>query len=181
MSRTRIFITEVPITKAGQIKNFQIKLPGNAIKIIGVANDLRMGIPSVGGVATGPGNVPTSVKTPTAGSAGGLSNAPSGLVAKIILQSLEKANLFYWDRIWSLPFMDGIGSVTEDPYAWDAFQLLKKADYKTVSIPAGTTILNGILQDLIGAALRKDIAYTVKVLLWIETDEKEIKTEKNNG
>jgi hypothetical protein len=189
MSRTRILITEVVITKAGQRKNFQIKMPKNAITVIGVANDLRMNVNPVN-VASAAAVYPSAnaisiasnaalIKTPpltainNLSSVAQLNKAQSWLVGKLLLQSLEKANIFYADQIWVVPFDDGIGNITDDPFAWDAFELPQKAAYKTVSVPAGTTIINGMFRDLIGASVKRDIAYIVKVLLWIETNENE--------
>jgi hypothetical protein len=186
MSRTRILITDVAITKAGQRKNFQIKMPKNAVTVIGVANDLRMHADPVNVVS----DIATPVKeyavkdaelikTPSLvafdnlNQVAQLNKAQSWLVGKLLLQSLEKANIFYADQVWAVPFDDGIGNVTDDPFAWDAFELPQKAAYKTVSVPAGTTIINGMFRDLIGASVKRDIAYIVKVLLWIETNENE--------
>lgn len=205
MSRTRILITEVTITKAGQRKNFQIKLPKNAINVIGIANDLRMNGLSeriaypIKALSEEYAIKDTElIKTPTLAEgdnlnqvAQQLNNRQSSLVGKLLLQSLEKANIFYADQIWSVPFDDGVGDITDDLYAWDAFELPQKAGYKTVSVPAGTTIINGMFKDLTGDTvksgmlkdltadtIKRNIAYTIKVLLWIETDEKEITLDK---
>jgi hypothetical protein len=186
MSRTRILITEVAITKAGQCKNFQIKMPKNAMTVIGIANDLRMHAKTASADSAGAVLPPKYaikdaelIKIPSLAAVDNLNpveemgNAKSFLVGKLLLQSLEKANIFYADQVWAVPFDDGIGNITDDPFAWDAFELPQKAAYKTVSVPAGTTIINGMFRDLIGASVKRDIAYIVKVLLWIETNENE--------
>lgn len=188
MSRTRILITEVNITRAGQIKNFQIKLPKNAIAIVGVATDLRLNgrlanaAASIAYAAVAINNNTVTIKTvpivAVLNSQVPVNMAQSWLAGKIILQSLEKANIFYSDQVWAAQFNDGIGNITDDMYAMDAFETPKKAEATTVSVPAQTTIINGIFKDLVGATLKKDIAYTIKVLLWIETDEKEITLDK---
>jgi hypothetical protein len=43
MSKKQILVTEITITKAGQIKLFQIKLPKNAKRIIAIDTDVMLG------------------------------------------------------------------------------------------------------------------------------------------
>ena len=42
MKRARLIIKEVKITKQGEIKNFQIKLPKNVKRIIAIETDVRI-------------------------------------------------------------------------------------------------------------------------------------------
>ncbi|MBI3518061.1 MAG: hypothetical protein HY062_01720 [Bacteroidetes bacterium] len=42
MKRARLIIKEVQITKQGEIKNFQIKLPKNVKRIIAIETDVRI-------------------------------------------------------------------------------------------------------------------------------------------
>ena len=188
MNRQRIIVTEVKITKAGQLKNFQIKMPKNAIAIVGVATDLRVdgklreGVFDILTPVVFPAKDILTIKLAEASIKGGNSIEwdirQNPLAGKIKLQSLEKANIFYSDQVWAVQFNDGIGAVTDDLYAVDAFAVLQKKEPRKVNVPANTTIINGLYKDLAGASIKRDIAYTIKVLLWVETDEKEIEQEK---
>jgi hypothetical protein len=42
MKRARLIIKEVQVTKQGEIKNFQIKLPKNVKRIIAIETDVRI-------------------------------------------------------------------------------------------------------------------------------------------
>ena len=48
MKRARLIIKEVQITKQGEIKNFQIKLPKNVKRIIAIETDVRIDSPMKG-------------------------------------------------------------------------------------------------------------------------------------
>jgi hypothetical protein len=187
MSRIRITVKKVKITKAGQVKNFQIKMPNNGIAIIGVATDLNfdgrrgdvaVAIPKeLASVKDAPTIklAEVSVKVAVNTEWNILQNPLAG---KLKLQSLEKANIFYSEQVWAVRFNDGIPDITDDLYAFDAFAVLQKKEPMKVDVPADTTIINGMYKDLMGAANKRDVAYTVKVFLWIETDEKEITEEE---
>jgi hypothetical protein len=184
MSRVRITVTEVKITKAGQVKNFQIKLPENAIAIIGVATDIRIDrkfenvpvalpdpVKEIVAIKTVESVVETNIATRE-------NTIQNPLAGKIKLQSLEKANIFYAEQVWVEQFDDGIGNVKDDFYTTGFFALLQKAEARKVHVPADTTIINAMYKDLMGAVNKRDVAYSIKVLLWIETDEKPITEEK---
>jgi hypothetical protein len=188
MSRIRITVKKVKITKAGQVKNFQIKMPKNAIAIIGVDTDLffdgRLGDIAV--IIPAPVLAPAkdaiairiAEALPKVGVSSEWNISQNPLAGNIKLQSLEKANIFYSNQVWAVQFNDGIPDITTDLYAFDAFAVLQKKEPRKVDVPANTTIINGMYKDLMGAANKRDIAYTVKVFLWIETDEKEIIEEE---
>ena len=63
MKRARVIIKEVKVTKQGEIKNFQIKLPKNVKRIIAVETDVRMDSPITDpGTGTGIGIMIEPVK-----------------------------------------------------------------------------------------------------------------------
>jgi hypothetical protein len=129
MNRKRIYITEVKITRAGQRKNFQIKLPKNVIRITGVATDIRIdgfsktrAVPANESIALAANtNVITSV--PAANSVGMITDSIAWnysdeiLAGRLRLQSLEKANVFYYEQLWLTPFDDGVTDEKEKMYA----------------------------------------------------------------
>lgn len=42
MKRARLIIKEIQITKQGEIKNFQIKLPKNVKRVLAIETDIRI-------------------------------------------------------------------------------------------------------------------------------------------
>lgn len=42
MKRARLIVKEIQITKQGEIKNFQIKLPKNVKRIVAIETDVRI-------------------------------------------------------------------------------------------------------------------------------------------
>jgi hypothetical protein len=61
MKRARVIITEVTITKSGQMKHFQIKLPKNAKRIIAIETDIIINSSGKEGGVRGEPSVPTKI------------------------------------------------------------------------------------------------------------------------
>jgi hypothetical protein len=55
MKRARLIIKEIEITSVGEIKNFQMKLPKNTSRIIGVETDVLV-IAETEGAVSNPNN-----------------------------------------------------------------------------------------------------------------------------
>ena len=62
MKRARLIIKEVQVTKQGEIKNFQIKLPKNVTRIIAIETDVRIDTRASDAVLSSSGEV--IIKTP---------------------------------------------------------------------------------------------------------------------
>mgnify|MGYP001579834728 CR=1 FL=1 len=172
--KTQIIITEQKITKAGEIRLFQIPLPKNTTRVISIGSDVRIqtefnsiGVQDAGvgigvGVGVGGGYV----------IGGGLDEVQwdltqNKLAGNLIIQSMEKANIFFYEEVWTIAYDDGITNL-ESVESMNAFTVLKKTEPKKVDIPSGTTILNCLYNDAIGADNDTDVIYRVKVLVWIE-------------
>lgn len=172
--RRRIIIKEQQITRAGQLKHFQIALPKNTKKVIAVATDVRFASPKDTG----------SVSSPVPGSTGRLEEATprdgdgsigdtiwnmreNPLMGKLIMQSMEKANIFFYDQVWAITFDDGITELNSVE-SMNAFAMLIKKEPKAVDVPNDTTVLNCLYKD----QFMRDTGYVIKVLVWIEYEEK---------
>lgn len=170
MKRARVIIKEIAITKQGEIRNFQIKLPKNVKRIIAVETDVLMlsaldipipaavgvGLPLPGGEAQAHYLRWTAKTNPVLG--------------KLKLQSMERANIFF--EAW-LHFMYYDGGMDErgrifpvSPYTLNANWYPKK-----VFAPLETTIVKGFYEDNIGKRLATDLNYTIKVFVWVETQQ----------
>ena len=90
---------------------------------------------------------------------------------KLKLRSMERSNIFYEEWLHLVLFNGGIPDMSNGLFATNPTSLNKYRVPKKVDVPKETTVINGIYQDTIGTAQKKDIAYTVKVFVWVETEE----------
>ena len=182
MSKGYILITEVEITKAGQVKNFQIKLPKNAKAITAVDTDVRIKNRMEIIIRDIPTEVlPIKSLIPAIKQMTFLTwvNGINKVMGRIKLQSLERANIFYADWVYSNDLDGGIGNFLGSIYPTSPYTLLKMPEAKKVDVTSDTTVVNGIYRDYYGVSLNRDIAYIIKVFLWIELDiDCEMKGEK---
>ena len=193
--KTQIIISEQQITQAGQIKLFQIPLPKTTTKVVAIATDIRIAgktRPTVIGFAKPEvisGTTRESIEPVLAASEGTKGDLiwdlrSNPLAGRLIVQSMEKANIFYYDQVWAVRFDDGFSTL----YAGDnvsAFSVFYKPKPKAVDVPSETTILNCLYKDALGVTagssgvlVPKDgdirvinTGYTLKVLVWIECEE----------
>jgi len=160
MSRVRILVTQTSITKAGQVKHFQIKLSKHAFKIVGIETDvflkshLNKDVP----VQNPAGTIPRATVT-------------NNTAGKLKLQSMEQENIFFSDWVKASVFYEGF----KQPTAFEIHSGLKdirgKTAPKKVDVPVESTIINALYHDNIGKHYKQDILYTLKVFVWIETND----------
>lgn len=160
MSRVRILVSETSITKAGQVKHFQIKLSKHAFKIVGIETDVFLKSKARKEVIEPD---PTGViprETVTNNTAG-----------KLKLQSMEKENIFFSDWVKASVFYEGF----KQPKAFEIRSGLRdirgKTAPKKVDVPIESTIINALYHDNIGKFYKQDISYTLKVFVWMEVNE----------
>ncbi len=163
MKRARLIIKEVQITRQGEIKNFQIKLPKDTTRIIAIETDVRMD--SDGIVLIGGGGVIS--KTPYLF----WTQATNPVLGKLKLRSMERTNIFYEEWLHLILFNAGIPDMSGGLFVTNPTSLNKNKVAKKVDVPKETTVINGIYNDTIGVAVKKDIGYTIKVFVWVETEE----------
>jgi hypothetical protein len=174
--KRRIIISEQKITRGGQLKHFQIPLPKNTKRVVAIATDIRIS-PVLGEGGTleaipmeGTGE-PRRDGDPAGGTDVIWNMRDNPLMGKLIMQSMEKANIFFYDQVWAITFDDGVTELNSVE-SMSAFSMLIKKEPKAVDVPNDTTVLNCLYKDWFGATFLRDIAYTVKVLVWIEYEEK---------
>lgn len=171
MIREQAIITMVKITKAAQVKNFQVKLPKNSKRIIGIETGVRFKvIPIVDGADGG-----TTI--PPAGHLNSLITFNRNmLIGELKLQSCEEANIFFATHVQSDKNI-GAGDFSQNGN-WKAelFSHQTKSNEDIVIVDGDSTILQGIFKDRVGEQSNADHEYTVKVYVWIEIEEPQ--TEK---
>ena len=159
MITEKVIVTQIKITKARQIKHFQIMIPRNAKHIIGIETCLRMISPFEQNVALLPFYKRVGIKR-------------DRLVGELKLQSCEEANIFYSNEIHerdsNLPFGDF--SEKESFRVKDWTHSLRH-EVEVVTVDGDTTILSGVYRDRIGEAVAQDIQYEVKIHVWYEIEQ----------
>lgn len=183
MRAEQILVTEVTITKAGQIKLFQIKLPKTAKRIIAVDTDIRLlqtliGVPHPGV----PGVIEPASDKGAVGSARelipNLDFKPSQAVGELLLQSLEKANIFYSTIVRMDEANGGFGDASAGLFPASPYVNKGKMTPKKVNLNCNTTLIQAMFKDRFGAALKADVNYTLKVFVWVEMKSTNSKPEK---
>ena len=183
MSRARLIVKEIEIIKQGEVNFFQVRLPKNAVRIIGVDTDVLM-------ISA----LESPTETPVSGGSGGAGGVrPDGTighdevsktpflkwntktnptVGKLKLQNMDRSNIFF--EAWvSFIFLNGsmpdlsYGLFPKSPYSTNV-----NTKPKQVIVSCTNTLINGMFSDAIGVRLNKHMNYKVKVFVWIETSEK---------
>lgn len=174
MSRVRILIAETSITKADQVKHFQIKLSKHAYKIVGIETDVFLKMRSVkGGVE--PSIIAEILPRGSFSSPTGVSGREDtyNVAGKLSLQSMERENIFFSDWVRASVFYEGFKLPTGFEIHSGLKDIRGKTAPKKVDVPIESTVINALYRDNIGKQLKLDIPYTLKVFVWMETNEQQ--------
>jgi hypothetical protein len=96
-------------------------------------------------------------------------------LGKLKLASMECSGIFFTTWVHYIAFDAGYKDIDASPFPVSPYTLNRNSTGKRVSVPGRTTMVRGSFTDCIGDQLGKDISYTVKIYLWVET------TEEANG
>ncbi|MBL7910078.1 MAG: hypothetical protein JNJ41_03340 [Bacteroidia bacterium] len=174
MSRVRILVTETSITKAGQVKHFQIKLSKHAFKIVGIETDVFLKSRS-GKEVIAPLAMPEikTLETLVSAREPRRKEGYYNVAGKLKLQSMEKENIFFSDWVKASIFYEEF----KQPKAFEIHSGLKdirgKTAPKKVDVPVESTIINALYHDNIGKFYKQDLSYTLKVFVWMEVNEQQ--------
>lgn len=150
MMREQVNITPIEITKAGQIKHFQIRLPKTAKKVIGV---------EIGGRFLQGSNPLPNINSDTPFKC-------NQLVGELKLQSCEEANVFYAGEL-RLDRNMAYGDYTKNTQ-WipEVFTHQMQSFEDVVITNADSTVINGMYKDNIGLQSQQSVSYLLNVYLW---------------
>lgn len=180
MIREQVVVTSIRITKPGQVKHFQVKLPKNTTRIIGIEIGGRW-IPVVKSDGTHPGTTPVIepvIRTEATG-VRAESRTPlfkrNLLVGEIKLQSCEEANIFYAADLQGDSNI-GYGDFSQNSY-WTptAFTHQAHAFEERVIVDGNSTIIQGVYKDRYGEQTKLTSNYVVNLYVWTERQEPENK------
>ena len=173
MSRVRILVAETSITKAGQVKHFQIKLSKHAFKIVGIETDVFFKSRTGKEVAVPFATVGIKNMERVTPVREARNERPYNVAGKLKLQSMEKENIFFEDWVKASVFYEGF----KQPKAFEIHSGLKdirgKTSPKKVDVPVISTIINALYHDNIGKYYKQDISYMLKVFVWMEVNEQQ--------
>jgi hypothetical protein len=186
MMQEQVIVTPIKITKAGQVKHFQIKLPSNAKHIIGIEIGGKFLANTKVKGANGAAHIENPItewanlqlikenfvtQTPVRDLVVGTEKGRglfkrNTLVGELKLQSCEEANVFYAGYL-QLDNNIGYGDFSQNPF-WQANSFTHQQQWfeDSVTVDADSTIIQGFYKDSLGAQSKKDISYQVNVYVW---------------
>ena len=179
MMKEQVCITPVAISKAGQVKHFQIKLPKTAKKVIGVELGGRFlkdikgkeAVEVITNIAESPYTMEiiphdAFIKEKVYPEIKRTSFKRNILIGELKLQSCEEANIFYAGELR----IDNNLSYNDFSYNryWqiEAFTHQAQTFEDTVITDADSTILLGMYKDNIGLEAKRDLNYIMNVYVW---------------
>ena len=176
MMQEQVVITPITITKAGQIKHFQIKLPKTAKRIIGVEIGGRLLTNSKEKIALSVVEVSPEMMVEVMPIMAELAPAverPTAFkrntfIGELKLQSCEEANIFYAGHLQTDNNL-GYGDFSQNRF-WkiNPFTHQAMAFEETVIVDADSTIIQGVYKDYIGKQRKQDVNYLVNVYVWYQ-------------
>ncbi|MGH2611874.1 MAG: hypothetical protein ACRDFB_02360 [Rhabdochlamydiaceae bacterium] len=190
MIKEKVILKTFPITQVGQIVHFDVKIPHDALRIIGVElNGAYPNPPLILGRGIAkllPQMMVQATRAIIAKRFINLQYAQSPYVGSLRLQSCEKTNIFYSGDIFLADVNTGYGDYSVTP----RFQSIEpthgeKRHEFIVNTVGKTTALKGIYRDrqnpnsnMIGKGgpSGQIYTYTVNVYVWYEVDITKIKT-----
>jgi|SRR6185437_2810848 len=168
MFKEKVILTKLPITKVGQVVNFQVKIPRDASRIIGIE---LSGCYSNPPVEQQPAAAKFALATEAriSKSFNILQFTPSPFVGDVRLQSCEDTNVFYSGDVYladnNLGFGDfsatGLFPAKTETHGYKRYECV-------VNTNGETTILKGVYRDRQTANSKPQYAYTVNVYVWYE-------------
>lgn len=173
MMKEQVCITPVMITKAGQVKHFQIKLPKTAKKIIGIEiggqylKQDKIKIAPTGATVVATASNTNQVTAQQ--NANGIKRTPfkrNVLIGDLKLQSCEEANIFYAGEFRvdsNITYGDFSANRFWQP---EIFTHQMQTFEEVVITNADTTILLGMYKDNLGIQYDGNYNYQVNVYVW---------------
>ncbi len=166
--KQRIIATKISITRQGEIKFFQVKIPFDAQVITGIETAMRL--KTFGGLNTFGTNqnvLRSRVINPGAG-------AVNSLVGELKLQSCDDSNVFYAVNVTDPTVIGNFANIPAVNFmAENAWTHGCKKELEKVLVDGNTTVLSGLYKDKLGEMLMTDVSYDVFVYVWYKFETKE--------
>lgn len=160
--KEKVIIHAVRITRKGELQHFQVRIPRDAARIIGVETGVRI-------ASTLDQEWVKLVYGSLQWDTTAFGFYKSMLIGDLRLQSCEKANLFYASDIYERDINLGIGDWTDKQFAVREVTHGRKREEVRAEANGDTTILQGTFRDKIGEHLNMHLLYEVRIYVWYET------------
>lgn len=184
MIKRRIIATKLSITKQGEIKFFQVKIPFDAISIMGIETTMRLRnfvAQPVPNIAV-PNDVPFGNVVAFNGDGGDMGNiqplaffgvpAPidiprNVLAGELKLQSSDDCNVFYATDVFDQSVKENLDKapsvtfITENVWTHGY-----KRELENVLVDGNTTVIAGLYKDRLGEMIGQNITYDVFLYVW---------------
>lgn len=157
MLAEKVIIHQILISKAGQLKTFQLRMPSDAKFIIGIEATVK-------GFDIDDGPDGETVFRFTI--------RPVAVAGELRLQNLGSANLFYSGEVKLSDRNLGFGDASQaEVWARKAWTHDYRREEDPVFIQESCPVIQGNYRDKIGEASHSDYEYTVTVYLWYATEK----------
>lgn len=198
MIKRRIIATKISITKQGEIKFFQVKIPFDAKVIIGIETAMRLktfqvfpsqpilvpgdnpygnivgfnGTGSPNGQAiSGSGNFPINNFSPSPVDSP-IGATRNSLVGELKLQSSDDSNIFYATNVYDPTVNEVFDKVSSvDIITKKAWTHGYKRELEEVLVDGNATVLAGLYKDKLGEMLKANISYDVFLYIWYKFEK----------
>lgn len=176
--KRRAISTKISITKQGEVKFFQVKVPFDAVAIIGIETAMRLKrftsfpAPSVPLPLNNPyGNIvgeSNPGKVMIEGFVGGdFGSGRNSLAGELRLQSSDDCNVFYATSISDQTSRENLDKVQSVNFIFEnVWTHGYKRELEEVQVDGNTTVLAGLYKDKLGEMLKQDVSYDVFLYVW---------------
>ncbi len=181
MKKQRCIVKIINISRQGEVKHFQVRIPENATVITGIETAVRMkGLVSISNnsfvvpnIGPGMGNPPVSDFSPNPFGSDLAIPVMRSLVGELKLQSCEEANIFYATDITDPSAQENLEKVpTPSAIIENVWTHGYKRELEEVLINGNTTMLAGLYKDKLGAMQGRDATYDVFLYVWYKLENK---------
>lgn len=172
MIREQVVVTPIEISIAGQVKHFQVKLPKNSKRIIGVELGWRL-LQNRKGIADKQieYNAPIRIE-PSRSKTFFRRNI---LIGDVKLQSCEEANIFYAGNVQTDENI-AMGDFSQNQnWMPSAYTHQANSFEERIIVDGDSTMIQGLYRDRLGEQYKISYNYLVNVYVWIEIEEPTIK------
>lgn len=157
MLREEVISQELLITTKGTIRHFQLRVPANAEKIIGMECGVRIDT-----------TIPT-LQQP-AGFSQSLQYFPPRVMGEIRLQNVGQGNLFYAVDVIEQDAHLGFADFSSQPgFAPKCWTHCNKREAVEVELNRQTAIIMGMYKDILGEQLNQNLSYWIIIHMWFAT------------
>lgn len=161
--KERVIIQVLQISRKGELQHFQVRIPRDAARIIGVETGVRvLSQTELGWVRLLYGKYKWDDNA--------FAFYKTMLMGDVRLQSCEQSNLFYAGEVYEREINLGAGDFTSRQWPVKEWTHGLKREEVMAEASGDTTILQGTYRDRIGEHLNMHVKYEVKIYVWYERE-----------